>query len=923
MTDSRRGELEADDAMRLLSVDDGPRGFSRRRFLHAALAVGSGAAAASMFPRWFEEAYGAAAPDAALAAADRILVIVTMGGGNDGLNTVVPIGEGAYYTSRGGVAIQPSTTLPMDGAGSYGLNPNLPVFQAHWNQGQLAVVRGIGYANPDRSHFSSMAIWMNGWGGSSSKGGGWIGRWLDEQAVDDPFRAIAIGPYVPQHMGGLERRASGMSERAPQFGFPAGPNEARLYGALRGYSSTATGLGAHGDRFAAVTRDYLDVAASTSTLYNGTIDDKGYPVARQLILAARLINAGLGTRVINVSYGDYDFHGSQLSMQPARFTELDTGLAAFFAALSPALADRVAVMTWSEFGRTLKANGSGGTDHGSSSSAYLLGAPIKGGMYGSEPSFTDLLDQDMLRHTVDFRQLYASVLEQWLGSDSTSVLGRTYEQLGVFTDPSSPGTPPATSTTAPATTTTQAPTTQATTTQATTTTTQPATTTTQQEATTTAAPATTAAATTTTVAEATTTAVATTTGAATTTTAPPEVTTSTTMAPPPTLPATTTTTAQPPTTPPKPAVVPSVATIPPLRLVDTRLRLGTATAAPLRSGTRLVVPIAGRSHVPARPAAALLNVTAVPTAGAGDLFAYPSGGARPTARALQFTAGQTVTNMAIVPVASNGAIVIEAAGGAAHVIVDLIGVVGSAPPTHGPVVRPASRLLDTRTNLGWKGPLAPGQPRLLQVAATRAVPAGATAALLNLTVVRPGGPSVLTVFRPGDPLPGTSTVNAPKDGVVANMVLAGLDAAGRTAIYNRGATCHVVADVVGYVAPGKSTFVSVAPWVAVDSKARVGLAGLQSAGRDLAITVAGRGGVPANAAAVVVRLAISDSNAASYAIAWTSGTARPSTSNLNYGVRATVANLAMVAPGRDGRMLLRLAAGTANVRVEVIGYIRA
>jgi hypothetical protein len=317
----------------------------------------------------------------------------------------------------------------------------------------------------------------------------------------------------------------------------------------------------------------------------------------------------------------------------------------------------------------------------------------------------------------------------------------------------------------------------------------------------------------------------------------------------------------------------------------------------------------------------MVDITAVPTAGAGELYAYAAGGARPTVRAAQYAAGQTVTNLAVVPVASNGAIVVEAAGGPAHVIVDLIGIVGSAPPTHGPVVRAPSRVLDSRVNLGWNGAVAPGQVRLLQVAGTRGVPVGATAVLLNVVGVRPAGTSVITVYRPGDPLPGTSTLTTAKDGVVANTVLAGLDGAGRVAFTNRGAACHVVADVVGYVAPGKSTYVSVTPWVAADSKAKVGLAGVQTAGHDLAVTVARRGGVPANASAVVMRLTVSDSNTATYATAWTSGTGRPPTSNVHYPVRTTVANLAVVQPGKDGRVLLRLAAGSANVRVDVVGYV--
>ena len=248
----------------LCQPDVGPSRVSRRRFLQAAAAVGGGAAMAGYLPGVFSltdrganEAW--AAPP--IGPTDGVLVTIMMGGGNDGLNTVVPIDDGAYYAGRGSLAIAAGDTLDL-GSG-LGLHPKLPYLKSLYDQGNVAIVEGVGRTEPDLSHFSSMGAWMQGSAGGPVQSG-WLGRWLDGLGGNDPLQAATMGSNVPLHLIGAQRRATALPTTTDDFGTSTKESDLRIYDAVRALAAAPSGLGAYGDALAASGPDMLTVAAQTS-----------------------------------------------------------------------------------------------------------------------------------------------------------------------------------------------------------------------------------------------------------------------------------------------------------------------------------------------------------------------------------------------------------------------------------------------------------------------------------------------------------------------------------------------------------------------------------------------------------------------------------------------------------------------------------
>jgi uncharacterized protein (DUF1501 family) len=368
-----------------------------------------------------------------------ILVLIMMEGGNDGLNTVVPTGESRYYQLRPGLAIPAASALPI--ASGVGLHPSLVKLKARFDQGDVAVVQGVGYPNPDLSHFTSMGIWMNGWAGGTQSGGatGWIGRFLDglPNAAAESLYGAVIGTSVPLHMVGSVARASGLPESiSGAFGIDRrDPNDVRMFNALSALSGGATGIGQWGDLAAKVEHDTLDLSQKIQPAYAGTFPDTD--LGRQMVLTARLINANLGIRVFSTSIGGFDTHSDEAGGHAQNLAEIDGAIDAFFSALSSGWRNRVTIMTFSEFGRRPERNDTVGTDHGTAAPLFLVGPRVKGGLYGA-PSLTTNLDSNgNLKYHTDFRQVYASVLDSWLGADSQQVLGYPFANLGLFDGPPS------------------------------------------------------------------------------------------------------------------------------------------------------------------------------------------------------------------------------------------------------------------------------------------------------------------------------------------------------------------------------------------------------------------------------------------------------------------------------------------------------
>jgi uncharacterized protein (DUF1501 family) len=459
----------------------GPNGMSRRKFLQA-IGVGTGAALAapSLLSRF--EAFGADS-----SSTDGILVLVMLGGGNDGLNTLVPFNDAKYRSLR------PTLRYDAPGTGSraalsigdsnFGLNPNLRMLQARYLQNKVALVRGIGYNPPDLSHFSSMGYWMNGWKDAPPMqyANGWVGRYMDSLpgASTNALLGACIGSSVPLHMIGSSARAAGIPQDiGGAFGINRSkPYDARMFDAFASYGNASTGKGQWADLVAKTNKSTMTVAQTVQPAYTGSLGDDD--LVQQLTLTARLINLNLGTRVFHTHLGSFDTHGGQEGMHTQLLSSLDAGIEALFATLSPTQRPRVTLLTFSEFGRRVEEN-TGGTDHGAAGLDIVVGDKVKGGLYGEQPSLTDLDANGNLKASTDFRAVYAEMLDSWLGADPVSILGKDYPRLGLFS-----GTPPPTSTTLPpvvTTTTTQPPATTTTTQQpaATTTTQPPATTTTTQ-----------------------------------------------------------------------------------------------------------------------------------------------------------------------------------------------------------------------------------------------------------------------------------------------------------------------------------------------------------------------------------------------------------------------------------------------------------
>jgi len=416
-------DLEDHEIQHLLSRPATDAGqVSRRAFLGGALAT---AGALSVLPPWFDGLASAATP---VGAHEGILIVLQFGGGNDGLNTVVPIGDSTYLARRGGLAIR--NPLPI--SGTFGLHPSLPKLKARFDAGKVGIVQGVGQATvSDLSHFSSTASWMAGTAGPS-RTTGWLGRWLDGvPEATEGLRAVTMGTSIPLHLAGQQAQVTAVETSGDLFGADRSePWMGPVYDAVAGFGAASTGRGPWADRLGAAGASSIDLAGRLEPLFAPALPDDS--LASQLTVIARLINADLGIRVFNASLGSFDTHENEAYRHAALLGELDTGIDAFYGTLAATWAKRVALMTFSEFGRRIEANGSNGTDHGSSSVSFVIGDNVKGGFFGTAPKLSQPDARGNPLVHVDHRSLYASVLGPWLGGDPSGVLGASYPDLGLF-----------------------------------------------------------------------------------------------------------------------------------------------------------------------------------------------------------------------------------------------------------------------------------------------------------------------------------------------------------------------------------------------------------------------------------------------------------------------------------------------------------
>jgi uncharacterized protein (DUF1501 family) len=351
----------------------------------------------------------------------RILVVIQLDGGNDGLNTVVPYGDEAYAKNRKTLKLASDRLIKV--SAGIGLHPAMGQAGKLLESGQLGIVPGVGYPNPNRSHFASMAIWQTARLDEEEHGGpGWLGRGLDSNpGASSTF--VGAGS-IPAAIRGRRSLASSL-ERIDDLTLDpavARPN----------VTSDGDDLGAF------VLRSTLDAYASSDRLAELAKDKSAaarYPdteLANRLKLVARLIKGGFDSRVFYTSQGGYDTHAQQSGAHFGVLGELSGALKAFLDDMSGSkLADRVLVFCFSEFGRRVLENGSGGTDHGAAGPVFLAGPAVKPGLLGRYPSLTDL-DNGDLKMTVDFRRVYATVLKNWLGLPADDALGGPFEPLPLF-----------------------------------------------------------------------------------------------------------------------------------------------------------------------------------------------------------------------------------------------------------------------------------------------------------------------------------------------------------------------------------------------------------------------------------------------------------------------------------------------------------
>jgi len=427
---------------RLGRPDTGPGALTRRRFLQAGLV---GAGAVLLESTWASRFAGLAEAATPLAPGQGVLVVILLGGGNDGFNMVVPASDSAYYAARNNVAVPASSVLPIDEG--FGLHPSLPRLATRYHAGHVACVMGVGYPNPDLSHFTSMANWMSGVpGGSGAEMSGWLGRWLDTAGNPDGLTAVAIDDTVPLHMIGTTTAATALPTSLDSaFGAKAeDKSDPPMFAAVSQFGSGATGLGPWGDALARNGAATIQLGAQVSPLYSPALPTAD--LSTQLALAARLVNANLGIRVLAVEWnGDFDVHSDEVGRYPDLMKSLDDGIDTFYSTLAPSWSGAVTLMTFSEFGRRMKANDSG-TDHGTASTMLVIGDQVKGGIAGAPPSLSKLDNTGNVVMTTDFRSVYATVLADWLQGDPEKVLGGAFPTLPLFSGtPSGGGTTTASS----------------------------------------------------------------------------------------------------------------------------------------------------------------------------------------------------------------------------------------------------------------------------------------------------------------------------------------------------------------------------------------------------------------------------------------------------------------------------------------------
>jgi uncharacterized protein (DUF1501 family) len=369
---------------------------------------------------------------------NRTLVVIQLSGGNDGINTVIPYSQQTYYDSRPSLAVPKDEVLQLDS--NVALHPNMTELQNLYNNNHVAIVQGVGYPNPNRSHYESMSIWQTA--SIESGNSGWIGRYLDNaKKSGSGINAVEIDPLLSPAVVGQQQSALAI-ESLDSF-------KIRPLNSMSSQAQTEEAINALDSIQCTSCQEYnnlvnsmmeagldsltaSDIVQQAASNYKTSVSYPKNDFANRLKLAAQIVTSTLSPQIVYLQIGGFDTHASQKDTQANLLRTVSDGISAFYKDMdSKERANDTMIMTFSEFGRRVKENGSQGTDHGTAEPMFLIGGRVNGGLYGSYPSLTDL-DSGDLKFNVDFRQVYATVLQDWLGADPSQVLYSQFQKLNMI-----------------------------------------------------------------------------------------------------------------------------------------------------------------------------------------------------------------------------------------------------------------------------------------------------------------------------------------------------------------------------------------------------------------------------------------------------------------------------------------------------------
>ncbi len=391
---------------------------SRKKFIQL-----SSLASASVFVPNFLKVFGQTTLPAN---GNKILVTIQLSGGNDGLNTVVPIRNDIYYRNRQQIGIRADAALKLDD--ETGLNPALKGLKELYDQGQVCILNGVGYPKPNRSHFRSMEIWQTASGADEQLNSGWLGRYLDAYGNNQyNTKAIEIDDALSLAMKGEELNALAIRDISQFYKATSSP----FFKIMASHADSHHGnLAGYLYKTLAVATSSADYLYSQSKIYTTSTKYPDTQLGKKLKTIGSLILSNTDTKVYYASLAGFDTHVNQIDRQNKLLAQLDDALTSFYTDLKVNNKQNdVMIMVFSEFGRRVAENASKGTDHGTANNVWLIGGGLKkAGLYNTIPSLTNLDEGDLV-HEIDFRQVYATLLDKWLGVDPGRLITKRFETM--------------------------------------------------------------------------------------------------------------------------------------------------------------------------------------------------------------------------------------------------------------------------------------------------------------------------------------------------------------------------------------------------------------------------------------------------------------------------------------------------------------